>query len=63
MYSANDVLMMLKKASFEAWYNEGGNFDAWISRDESAPTDGEIVAELNVLLANAKRVAKAIKGH
>lgn len=49
--TAQAVLNMLTSMRFATWYN-AGNFDSWISGDPGAPTDEQILADIQDMTEN-----------
>jgi hypothetical protein len=56
MYTVEAVLNMLTRRDFADFYNEGGEFDRWITEDDNAPTEEEVKAILRKLLERASMV-------
>jgi len=43
---AQRILAVLQRNTFANWYGPGGRFDEWISDDISAPSENEILEDI-----------------
>lgn len=49
-YDLDTIFNLLTKQAFADFYNEGGEFDAWIRGEEDAPSEAETKAKLEKML-------------